>query len=97
MDFHVKSASSKRQTCFSFATLSSPSKLKMCVPVRFWANGEPHQLLTLFSPFFSQNVPRVSIVSVCVPAPVPRKIEPEFSTSPPAGARRVMSCVWKST
>ena len=97
VDFHVNSASSKRQTAGVTPLRTRPSKLKMCVPVRFWANGEPHQSLTDLRFFFSQNEPRVSMVSVCVPAPVPRKMEPESSSRPPGGALIVTSFAWKLT
>ena len=97
VDVHVKSASVNFQTGSLFATfLAPPSKLKTCEPVRFSENGEYHQSLMLLTAFFSQKEPRVSIVSVCVPAPQPRKIVPEFSVRPPTGARTVTSFDWKS-
>ena len=95
-DVQVNSASANSQTGFVFATLLAHfSKLNTCCPPTSAANGEHHQLFTLLTPVFRQNVPRVSSVSVWRPAPAPRKMVPEFSTRPSAGARTVTSFCWK--
>ena len=74
---------------------TSPSKLNMCCPLRLLANGVPHQSLMAVTFVFAQYEPRVSMVSVCVPCPHPKKIVPESSSRPPGGALIVTSFAWK--